>query len=223
MKSLSSLFLALFAAGVLTVVVSAQAPPVPPVAAPPAPGPNPQPFVQAFGAANTWHMIMQSQSRATELAQQLAKAENEDEKGKIREKLTEVLNQIFDEHMQQQQKEMDELEKQIANLRTLMRKRSAAKNEIVERRIEQMIDDAKGLGWSTPGSPHFNLQHSFPFTNMTGTPAVPGTPKEATSKEAGRKKKTEASRSKDRKKSEDEDDDEKGKDKKKTDDDNDND
>jgi hypothetical protein len=86
----------------------------------------------------------------------------------------------------------------------------------VERRIEQMIDDANGLGWSTPGSPHFNFSHASPFTNL------PGTPKEATSKDPARKKKTEASKDKDRKKSDDEDDDEKGKDRKKSDDDNDN-
>jgi hypothetical protein len=220
MKALSSLFLTLFTTGALALVVSAQPPPPMPPLAVPVPDPNPNPMVHLFNnGRNAWHLQMQSHSRAAELVQQLVKTENEDQKGKIREKLTEVLNQIFDEHMQQQQKELEELEKQIANLRSIMKKRAAAKNDIVERRIEQMIDDAKGLGWSTPGSSHFNLQHSFPFTNLTG---IPGTPKEATSKEPARKKKSEASKDKDRKKSDDEDDDEKGKDRKKSEDDNDN-
>jgi hypothetical protein len=224
MKALPSLFLALLVAGVLTVVVSAQPNPVPvaPVA-PPAPRavpvPNPQPFAQFFGNdGHAWHLQqMKSQSQAAELVQQLVKTNNDDEKGKIREKLTEVLNQVFDEHIQQQQKELEELEKQIANLRTLMKKRTAAKNDIVERRIEQMIEDAKGLGWSTPGSPHFTFNpDAFQFKYPPGTPA-PATPKVAT-----QKKKSEDSKRKDRKKSDD-DDDEKGKDRKKSDDDNDND
>jgi uncharacterized protein HemX len=88
-----------------------------------------------------------------QLAKDYVKAEKEDAKKEIRKKLTESLAKQFDQHLQQQQKELDDLEKQIATLKDVVKKRQAAKNEIVERRLEQLIRDAEGLGWNAPGSP----------------------------------------------------------------------
>jgi hypothetical protein len=56
--------------------------------------------------------------------------------------------------MEQQQKELADLERQMAELQNLLKKRQKAKSEIIDRRMDQLIQDAEGLGWTAPGSPH---------------------------------------------------------------------
>ncbi len=118
-----------------------------PVPAPAAGTPN------VYGGWNFRYSRPSSQE-SVQLAQQYVKTTKEDEKKKILEKLTEVLNQQFDQHIQQQQKELEDLEKQIADLRTLLKKRTDAKTKIVQRRIDQLVQEAEGLGWNSPASPH---------------------------------------------------------------------
>jgi hypothetical protein len=89
---------------------------------------------------------------AGQLAKQYVDSKKEDEKREIRKKLTDVLTQQFDQQIQEQQKELEDLEKQIASLKAVLTKRKEAKSTIVERRIEQLIQDAEGLGWNAPGS-----------------------------------------------------------------------
>jgi DNA-binding transcriptional regulator YbjK len=96
---------------------------------------------------------MQSGSnQAAKLAKQYVKSEKEDEKKEIRKKLADLLAQQFDQHMEQQQKELKELEKQIESLKTLLKKRGEAKPAIVDRRLEQLLQDASGLGWTAPSN-----------------------------------------------------------------------
>src|SRR5207253_11427597 len=71
----------------------------------------------------------------------------------LRKKLADVLAQEFDQHLKQQQKELEALEKQIADLRALLKKRVEAKTTIVERRLEQLVQEAEGLGWTGPAGP----------------------------------------------------------------------
>ena len=98
------------------------------------------------------HNFFQMQNQAQQLAKKLAAAEKEDEKKDLRKKLTDVLNQQFDAHAKEQEKELDDLEKQVSKLRETLKKRQANKDKIVERHIDQMVQDAEGLGWSTPSS-----------------------------------------------------------------------
>jgi hypothetical protein len=110
----------------------------------------------------------QLQSESAQLAHQYVEAKKEDEKREIRKHLTEVLNQQFDLHIKQQQKELDDLEKQIAKLKDVVRKRLDAKSTIIERRLEQVIQDAEGLGWNAPGGQH-PIYQSVPL--LTGPSA----------------------------------------------------
>jgi hypothetical protein len=90
------------------------------------------------------------QAESAQLAQQYVKAKKEDEKAGIRKKLAQALGQQFDQHLKQQQKELEQLEKQIADLRALLTKRREARETIIERRIDQLVQEAEGLGWNTP-------------------------------------------------------------------------
>jgi uncharacterized protein HemX len=108
---------------------------------------------QQFGSFGS----SKDQAQATKLAKQYAKAEKEDEKKEIRKKLSELLATQFDQHVKQQQKELEDLEKQIASVRTTLKKRADAKTSIVDRRAEQLILEAEGLGWSVPSTPRAGL------------------------------------------------------------------
>lgn len=132
-------------------------PPTPPqpALAPGGFGPGPGEIPQIWGAGG-WEKhigMFHAQSQAAQLAQQYVKTDKEDEKRDLRKKLTDVLSQQFDTRMQQQKKELEDLEKEIAHLRDVIGKRQASKEKIVERHVEQLLLDAEGLGWSAPSTP----------------------------------------------------------------------
>jgi hypothetical protein len=110
------------------------------------------PVPVAPGAGYVAHPY-QWQPEASQLAQQYIKAEKEEEKRQLRRKLTDVLTKQFDAHLEQQKKELEALEKQIERLRSTLDKRREAKDKIIERRIEQLVEEAEGLGWNTPNQP----------------------------------------------------------------------
>jgi ribosomal protein L29 len=93
---------------------------------------------------------------ATKLAKQFVKAEKEDQKKDIKKQLTDLLAKQFDQHVQQQQKELENLDKQIATLRTVLKKRQDSKTSIIDRRVEQLILEADGMGWNVPSTPSAN-------------------------------------------------------------------
>jgi hypothetical protein len=108
----------------------------------------------ALWGQNGWKLREQSH----QLAKQYVKSEREEEKKEIRKKLIEVLAKQFDGQMKQQEKELTDLEKQIASLKSLLKKRQDAKATIIDRRMEQLIHEADGLGWSAPSTPQSGAQ-----------------------------------------------------------------
>src|SRR5258708_34462709 len=89
-----------------------------------------------------WH------SQTAQLAQQYVKSETEEQKREIRKKLSDVLSQQFEQHAKQQQRELEDLENQIAMLRATLKKRQEAKTSIIDRRLDQLLQKSAGLGWS---------------------------------------------------------------------------
>jgi hypothetical protein len=150
MKIARSLIPGLLLAGAL-LAVSMTAPPSATGQARPADKTNADPLGQnqwSFSPQSIHHSLL---AQSHELAQQYVKSENEDEKKDIRKKLTDTLDKQFDLHLKEQQKELDELEKQVAKLKAVLKKRKDAKENIVERRLEQLVQEADGLGWNAPG------------------------------------------------------------------------
>lgn len=156
MKAVRMVVLGFLMVGALTWV-GVSAAQVPSGQAPPTPG---VPTTTRLASPNSYFQGMrpaghpdQLQARIAQLAQQFVKETNVDKKKEIRGKLTEALGQQFDQRIQQQQKELEELEKQVASLKAVLKKRLDAKPAIVDRRIEQLLQEAEGLGWNAPGSP----------------------------------------------------------------------
>jgi len=132
---------------------------------------------QALGPNGPGYFV-NIQDQSAQLVHDYVKAEKDDEKKEIRKKLAEALGKQFDAHMEQQQKELVDLENQIAKLRSLLKKRQEAKTTIIDNRMDQLIRDAEGLGWTAPGSPNqpgalFRPNAYYRSSNATGTGRFP--------------------------------------------------
>jgi hypothetical protein len=84
-----------------------------------------------------------------DLARQYARTENRDEREKLRDKLNDTLKQQFDAQQQRRKDEIKQIEDQLKKLRELMQKREDSKSSIVQRRLEQLLQEADGLGWTS--------------------------------------------------------------------------
>jgi hypothetical protein len=140
---------AVFAAAVLCTAAAAQQVDIPVEPA--------SPFIQ-LGTLVEQDALFQTQRGSKDqsqagLAKQYVKAQKDDEKKEIRKKIVESLGKQFDQYVQQQQKELENLEKQIVTLKATLKKRADNKTNIIDRRVEQLILEAEGLGWNAPGSP----------------------------------------------------------------------
>ena len=105
------------------------------------------------------------QSQSAQLAKEYVKAETEDLKREFRKKLGDLLSQQFEQQAKQQQRELEELEHQIATLRATLKKRQDAKTTIIDRRIEQLLQEADGLGWSSPDNTR-NRNYTVPVPSI---------------------------------------------------------
>jgi hypothetical protein len=110
------------------------------------PGAAPGPYFQL--SSKEHELERQSQT----LAQRYAKTENRDEREKVRDELNKVLQQQFDAQQERRKAEIERVEAQLKKLRELMQKREDSKRSIVSRRLEQLLQDAEGLGWTGAGS-----------------------------------------------------------------------
>jgi flagellar motility protein MotE (MotC chaperone) len=104
----------------------------------------------------------QDRAQVTQLAQQYLKSTKEDEKKDIRKKLSDALGQQFDQLAEQQQKELDDLEKQVVALKALLKKRHDARDTIIDRRLDQVLQEAEGLGWGTHSGAPQGTYYSVP-------------------------------------------------------------
>jgi hypothetical protein len=100
------------------------------------------------------HKLMESEAtserEARRLVDEYAHTDNESQRAKIKSKLSEVLDRQFDLQQKRREMEVAQIEAQLKKLRELMRKRSEARQTIVEKRLDQLLREAEGLGWTSP-------------------------------------------------------------------------
>jgi hypothetical protein len=155
MKSVRTLTLGLLLVGATLCLTAAAQSPAPEKRPAPASG-LPEvviPVQNPYGGTSYVIQRGPAAGQASQLAREYVKAEKEGQKKVIRRKLNDVLGQQFDQQMQQQQKELEALEKQLDSLRTTLKNRREARDTIIERRADQLIHEAEGLGWNAPGPP----------------------------------------------------------------------
>lgn len=84
---------------------------------------------------------------ADELISQYAASDDAAEQKKVRANLRETLAKQFDLQKQRRELELSRIEERIKKVREQLKKRNDARETIVDRRLEQLVDDAEGLGW----------------------------------------------------------------------------
>jgi hypothetical protein len=85
--------------------------------------------------------------QADELIHQLEAATTDLQRSEIRTKLGDILSKQFDARQKRHRQEIEALEAKVAKLKDLVNKRQASREEIVTRRLEQVLRDSQGLGW----------------------------------------------------------------------------
>jgi hypothetical protein len=109
-------------------------------------------------------------------------AKGDEETKAATKKLSELVDKCFDEDMAQRKKELEQLEKRLANLREQLDRRKTKKSEIVELQMKVLLNEADGLGFfsgDTRGSdlnlPRVNAAYGLP-NGAPGTIVQPGDP-----------------------------------------------
>ncbi len=88
-----------------------------------------------------------SSAEVAQLAHQLAAAKSDDERERLKSRLTASLTAQFEERQQRHEEELKALEDQVKKLRELVDKRKENRRDIIARRLEQIVRDSQGLGW----------------------------------------------------------------------------
>jgi hypothetical protein len=106
------------------------------------------------------------------LTKEYAATENEENRAKIKAKLGDSLGKQFDLQQKRRDVELTRLEAQMKKLRDVMKKRSDARTTIVDKRLDQVLREADGLGWSAPRGLS-NSPAVSPVTPFGGLPYQP--------------------------------------------------
>jgi hypothetical protein len=102
-----------------------------------------------------------------DLIRKYAETEDQQVREKAKTALREMLNNQFDLQNDRRELELKRVEERLAKLRDQLKKRSDARTQIVGQRLEQLVNEAEGLGWTSPtgGNSGLNLQftpHDLP-------------------------------------------------------------
>jgi hypothetical protein len=92
---------------------------------------------------------------AAGLIRDYARSDKEEERDKIKGKLSDVLGKVFNLQQKRRDLELARLEAQVKKLKDLMKKRTEARQTIIDKRLDQLIREAEGLGWTAPPGPGF--------------------------------------------------------------------
>ena len=157
------------------------------VSAPLRPTPQPSAFIELAPGSNPAVLLYASPDSQLEqahsklnregelLASQYAGATDDAERQKIKAQLAELLGRQFEVQQQIREDEVAQLEARVKKLRGLIEKRKEARQSIVDKRLEQLLRDADGLGWTggpSGGSPTFFPVLASPVLNViTPTPS----------------------------------------------------
>ncbi len=90
--------------------------------------------------------IFEAEIKAEAIAAKYLKAK-ETEKRKLRNKLKEKLNTLFEQKEKRRKEEVEKLEQELHELRKSLLIRQQNKKEIIERRIKELLDEDEYLDW----------------------------------------------------------------------------
>lgn len=98
---------------------------------------------------------------------------DEDELQKAKTELAELLTKQFEIQQQIREEEVGQLESRVKKLRGLIDKRKEARQSIIEKRLDQLLREAEGLGWNPGGEGAHRAVYSAPLALPTRVEATP--------------------------------------------------
>jgi hypothetical protein len=111
------------------------------------------PFVRGGSRfSSTYAVADAAEGEAQGLLAKYTKSTDEKARAEARATLTKVLERQFDLRQKAAESEVAQLEAQVQRLRDLIQKRQQARQEIVQKRLDQLLREAEGLGWPAPTS-----------------------------------------------------------------------
>lgn len=93
-----------------------------------------------------------------ELIQKYSEAEDPLVREKAKTALREMLIKQFDLQNQRRELELKRVEERLSKLRDQLKKRNDARAQIVDQRLEHLVNEAEGLGWGSPAGGNAGLQ-----------------------------------------------------------------
>lgn len=92
----------------------------------------------------------QASQESAELLSRYAATDNAADQKEIKAKLRTALEDQFKVQLKRQQLELARIEERVKKLREQFKKRTDTRDTIIDRRLEQLINEAEGLGWAQP-------------------------------------------------------------------------
>lgn len=87
------------------------------------------------------------------LTAQFAEVKDEQQRAGLKRKLSATLEKQFDTQQNLRELEVEQIEARLQKLRELINKRADSRRRIIDNRLEQLLNDAEGLGWGeSPGA-----------------------------------------------------------------------
>jgi hypothetical protein len=112
---------------------------------------------------------MELAHNADEVLSQYIAAEKADDQKRLRSELRVALAKQFDVQKQRRELELKRIEERVQKLKDQIKKRNDARETIIDRRLEQLTNEAEGLGWGQPaGNVNARPQGDYLFRAGTG-------------------------------------------------------
>jgi hypothetical protein len=108
-------------------------------------------------------------SESADILARYAEAENAAERKPIAAELREALAKQFAVQRQRRELELGRVEERVRKLREQIKKRDDARETIIDRRLDQLINDAEGLGWTPPAGGRGGTKSSGAGTGNFGS------------------------------------------------------
>jgi hypothetical protein len=103
-------------------------------------------------------------AESADILARFGETDNAADRKKISAELRESLAKQFDVQRKRRELELGRIEEQVRKLRDQLKKRTDARETIIDRRFDQLINEVEGLGWTPPAG----------ATGAKGSPYSPG-------------------------------------------------
>ncbi len=123
--------------------------------------------IAPLAGVQTYYSFQQNENRQEwdDAMKALRDADSESTKADAKNKIEELLTAQYDESLNNYDKYLEELSSKIAEMKTQVEKRRAARDEMVQLKLQMVVSEADGLGWPDdrqgPAFPSMHIQNEW--------------------------------------------------------------